>query len=338
MTDKISKICWNSNGWKFPSGSKGKSTSAGAFEATSGYGHEEWLFDRSRIIEGYHYAFLQPLNLKSDKHVGKTYNIFLYTITGGKKYFVGKIKKARCISKDESQKTFKIYKKKGWLKEMAGDIEKAGANPKAFKEETPPTLFFNVKFKFEGVIRPDELEEISEEENNITTYHCVLLPKKDDFKIAYDLPGDEEDENEGNLRNTKKRKRTYKADSSFDPYHDKLQNALWLLLRNDYKKEYKKVDIEKNRVDIKAKTLSGKWHYFEIKTDNPKLSIRNALGQIMEYSYWPEAERAEKLIIVSYNAPDPETKRYLIHIRKQFGLPVFYRFFNMAKNVLSKDY
>jgi len=335
VTDKISKICWNSNDWHSPSGSQGKSTSAGAFEAKTGYGHEEWLFDRSRIINGYHYAFLQPLNLKSDKHVGKIYNISLFTITGGIKYFVGKIRNARCISKDESQEIFKIYKRRGWLKEMIGDIDKAGADPKAFKEETPPALFFNVKFKFEEVIRPDELEEISKEDNNITTHHCVLLSKKDNFKIAY---ASFEDENEGNLKNTMRRKRTYKADSSFDPYHDKLQNALCLLLRNDYKNEYRKIDIEKNRVDIKAKTLSGKWHYFEIKTDNPKLSIRNALGQIMEYSYWPEAERAEKLIIVSDNAPDPETKRYIAHIRKKFSLPVFYRSFDIEKNILSEDY
>ena len=104
MENKISKICWNSEGWKFPSGSKGKSAASNSFEAEYGYGHEEWLFDKTRMVQGYHYAFLQPLNLKSDKHVGKTYNLLLYTITDGTKYFVGEIKNAECVSKKESKK------------------------------------------------------------------------------------------------------------------------------------------------------------------------------------------------------------------------------------------
>lgn len=110
------------------------------------------------------------------------------------------------------------------------------------------------------------------------------------------------------------------------------------LLRNNYKDEYKAVAIEKDRFDIKAKTHSDKWHYFEIKTDSPKLSIRNAFGQITEYSYWPDSERAEKLIIISDNAPDSDTKKYLTHIRQKFNLPLFYRYFNMEANVLSADF
>jgi hypothetical protein len=334
MEDKISKICWNTEGWKFPSGSRGKSAASNSFEAKYGYGHEEWLFDKSRIVNGYHYAFLQPLNLKSDRHVGKIYNIFLFTITDGIKYFVGKIKNANCISKDESRDTYKIYKQKGWLKEMVKEIEKAGANPKTFTK-TSPDQFFNVKFKFEDIIKPEEVEEISDKDINITTTRYRLLPKTNDIKIVAEIS---EDENEGKFRNINRRNRTYKVDSSFDPYHDKLQNALCALLRNSYKNEYKTVAIEKNRVDIKAKTHSDKWHYFEIKTDSPKLSIRSAFGQILEYSYWPDLERAEKMIIVSDNAPDSETMKYLAHIRQKFNLPIFYRFLNMETNVLSVDF
>ena len=127
-------------------------------------------------------------------------------------------------------------------------------------------------------------------------------------------------------------------DSSFDPYHDKMQNAICSLLRNNYKDEYKTVVIEKGRVDIKAKTHFGKWHYFEIKTDCPKLSIRSALGQILEYSYWPDSEKAEKLIIISDNVPDSDTKKYLTHIRQKFNFPIFYRSFNMEANDLSEDF
>lgn len=334
MKNKISKICWNGKGWKFPSGSPGKSAASNSFEAKYGYGHEEWLFDKGRIVNGYHYAFLQPLNLKSDKHVGKTYNIFLFTITAGIKYFVGQIKNAVCISKAESSGIYKIYKQKRWIKEMVLEIEAAGANPKEFTQ-TPPNIFFNVRFRFEDVIRPEEIVELSDQDINITTTRYKLLPKSTDFKFVAEKS---DKENEGKFKNTKRRNRIYKVDSSFDPYHEKMQNALCELLRNHYKNEYKKVDIEKDRVDIKAKTHADKWHYFEIKTDSPKLSIRKAFGQILEYSYWPDSERAEKLIVISDNAPDTDTQKYLAHIRGKFNLPIFYRFFNMASNVLSEDF
>ena len=221
MEDKISKICWNSEGWKFPSGSQGKSTASQSFEAIHGYGHEEWLFDKSRIVNGYHYAFLQPLNLKSDKHVDKTYNVYLYTITNNIKYFVGRIESANCISKNESRNIYKTYKQKGWLKAMAREIENAGASSMPFLK-SPSEQFFNVKFKFEDVNRPEELEEILGSDINISTTRYKLLTKKSDIKIATDIT----EEDEGRMKLTKRRKRTYKADSTIDPYHDKLQNAL----------------------------------------------------------------------------------------------------------------
>lgn len=334
MENKISKICWNSKGWKFPSGSKGKSAASNSFEAEYGYGHEEWLFDKARIVNGYHYAFLQPLNLKSNKHVAKTYNISLFTITAGIKYYVGEIKNAECISKEESRDIYAIYKRNGWLEEMVREIERAGADPTTFIKISPD-IFFNVKFKFEDVIRPDEVEELSAQDFNITTTRYKLLPKTKSFTFVAEIS---DEDNEGRFKNTKKRNRIYKVENSFDPYHDKLQNALCALLRNNYKNEYKTVAIEKDRVDIKAKTHSDTWHYFEIKTDNPKLSIRNALGQLLEYSYWPDSEWAGKLFIISDNPPDSDTKKYLAHIRGKFNLPIFYRSFDMEANVLSEEF
>ena len=334
MENKISRICWNTEGWKFPSGSKGKSMTSIAFEHESGFGHEEWLFDKSRIVDGFHYAFLQPLNLLSNRHVGKNYNIYLFTTYYGIKYYVGMIKNAECISKDKSEEIHFIYKRNGWLKEMAKEIVRAGADPSSINNISPESLF-NIKFDFSNVSVLDDLEEISDKDPNITTTRYKLLPLKNKLMIVAEIY---KDETEGKLKNTKKRKRTYKADTSIDPYHDKMQNALYELLKRTHRKEYEKVLLESNRVDIKAKTHKDKWHYFEIKTDSPKLSIRNALGQIMEYAFWPDVERAEKLIVVSDMKPDRETLKYLSFIRNRFNIPVFYRYFDLYNDVMSEDF
>ena len=58
----------------------------------------------------------------------------------------------------------------------------------------------------------------------------------------------------------------------------------------------------------------------------------------MEYAYWPDLDKAEKLIIVSDNEPDSETKKYLVYIRAKFKLPIFYRVFDITQNSFSEDY
>lgn len=333
--NKIVRICWNTKGWKFPSGPLGKSRNPKSYEAKCGYGHEEWLFDKSRIIDGYHYAFLQPLGVKSGKHIGKTYNVSLYAINGsGKRFYVGDIKEVFCISEEEARKTLVFYKKKGWFKEMGEDIERIGANPNIFFKHEPLS-FFNVKFRFEDVCMRDELEEISDEDSNLTTSRVVLLNKQTDFVIKEEISVD--DESEGSLKNTARRKVVMNAEVEYDPYHDRMQNMLKEHLEESYKKEYDKVCIEKNRVDIKARTRDGKWHYFEIKTYQPKMCIRQSLGQIMEYAFWPDVQKAEKLIIIGDTTPDEEAVKYLRYIREKFNIPVYYKSFDMNKKTLSMD-
>ena len=59
VEEKIARICWNTNYWQKPSGKDGKSKDT--YELINGYGHEEWLFDKEKIIDGYHYSFLQGI-------------------------------------------------------------------------------------------------------------------------------------------------------------------------------------------------------------------------------------------------------------------------------------
>jgi hypothetical protein len=337
VKNKLTRICWNTENWKFPSGSSGKSISAETYEAKQGYGHEEWLLDKSKLINSYHYAFLQPLFIKSNKHVNKIYNINLFTINNlSKKYFVGIIKNVECISKDESKRIYDFYKTKGWLGNMKKDIERVNADHKQFMS-TSPQDFFNIRFKFGDLKQPDELIEISDFDSNITTNHYKLLPQKSEILFAA-TSENPEDEKEGNKKSTSKRKKVFNSECEYDPYHDKIQNALYELLKKRDKNQYKKVYIEKGRVDVKAKTINDTWHYFEVKTDNPKLSIRKGLGQILEYSCYPDTNKAEKLIIVADEAPNKDVTDYLKHLRSNFNIPLTYRYFNLDENDLSDDY
>jgi hypothetical protein len=274
------------------------------------------------------------LNVISGKHSNESYNISLFTVNNlNKKYFVGEISNVQCITKEESESIYEIYRTKTWIDNMKRDIERVGGDSEPFLF-TKPNMLFNIRFKFKDVHRPNELIEISDQDSNITTNRFKLLPKK--TNLLFETEND--DDNEGNRKNTKTRKRVFNSESEYDPYHDQMQNAIYDLLKRSIKYNYKKVAIEKDRVDIKAKTQDDTWHYFELKTDNPKLSIRKALGQIMEYAYYPGKERAEKLIIVADEEPDEDTIQYLDHIREMFNLPLTYRHFNLQTQELSEDY
>lgn len=333
---KIARISWNTAGWKQPSGPYGKSRDTNTYEAKYGYGHEEWLFDRSRIIDGYHYAYLQPLSTKSGKHIGEVYDIYLYAINGDKKrFYVGNIKNVQCITKEDANKAYELYKRNGWIKEMSDEIKMIGADPKTFQKHFPEFLF-NMKFKFNDATILDELEEIDPNDRSITSSRFKLLPRKVDFTIKIDS---DEDEPIGKKRGETVRKVFFKKEVEYDPYHNKMQNVLEEVLTSSlYKQEYKKVRVESGRVDVKALTHTGVWHFFEVKTDPPKLCLRNAIGQLMEYAYWPDSERAEKLIVIGSTQPDEKAKRYLQYVRQKFKMSIFYRCLDMEKKVLSADY
>lgn len=77
---RVARICWNKYGWVKPSGKEGKSRYKDSHEAQYGYGHEEWLFDIGKTINGYHYGFLEPVRKQQNAYAGNTYDIWLYTI------------------------------------------------------------------------------------------------------------------------------------------------------------------------------------------------------------------------------------------------------------------
>jgi len=91
---RISRICWNDSNWMKPSGKIGKSKNAESFEYKHGFGNEEWLLDLEKIIDGYHYGFLEPVGKNIDKYGNKIFDISLYSINSKthKRWWVGDIK------------------------------------------------------------------------------------------------------------------------------------------------------------------------------------------------------------------------------------------------------
>ncbi|MBC7571194.1 MAG: hypothetical protein H7319_15895 [Spirosoma sp.] len=78
--------------------------------------------------------------------------------------------------------------------------------------------------------------------------------------------------------------------------------------------------------------------FYEIKTyPLLKYCIREAVGQLIEYSCWPTGQLAKKLIIVTALPADAETNAYMKNMRLALNLPIYYQQFDLSRNVLLEE-
>ncbi|MBA7519662.1 hypothetical protein ES705_11742 [subsurface metagenome] len=337
--EKISRICWNKNNWTRPSGRKGKSTNKDTYENKFGYGHEEWLFDKSKLINGFHYAFLQPIGRFQKKYIGEKYNISFYAIEDERqRWWIGKINNVHIISEEESTKTYKIYKKNKWLKEMAEEIKTVGGDVENFYE-TGDNWFFNIKYKPEDMKLLDIPLPLSKNDPVITASYYVLLDKKKDPNLKVYKNKDFEFIPGFHKKKQKAKAKYDEKEADIDLLHNKIELAIC----SQIEKERGKNNVGSSNdcgngseIDIVEKD-NNSFIFYEIKTSNSlKLCIRDALGQLLEYAYYPNKKRAKKIVVVSHNKINEEVKNYLKFLRGNFKLPIYYRCFNIEKNYLEK--
>ena len=69
--------------------------------------------------------------------------------------------------------------------------------------------------------------------------------------------------------------------------------------------------------------------YFEIKTaTSAKQCIREAIGQLLEYSSYPNKNLATTIVVVGQEAANDEDEQYISHLRKKFRIPIRYMRWN----------
>lgn len=89
-------------------------------------------------------------------------------------------------------------------------------------------------------------------------------------------------------------------------------------------------------VDAAVK-CDGNESFYEVKVASTVRScVRAALGQLIEYSYWPSANRASELVVVGEAELDSDSRAYLRVLRERFGLPLWYRRIDISGDVLEK--
>ncbi|CAG9268295.1 conserved hypothetical protein [Paraburkholderia unamae] len=115
---------------------------------------------------------------------------------------------------------------------------------------------------------------------------------------------------------------------SIELRHNALQATLYSELCAEYGQENIGTEIRNGsggRIDAVARTAEG-YIFFEIKVGRSLQScIREAIGQLLEYSYWPGAQSAIELVIAGEAALDKDSDRYFETLKNSLNLPISYR-------------
>jgi hypothetical protein len=112
-----------------------------------------------------------------------------------------------------------------------------------------------------------------------------------------------------------------------DLRHNRLQQILYQRLASQYGKSKVRTELPSGvgtQIDMVVKIKSEYWFY-EIKTAlTARACLREAIGQLLEYAFWPGAQEPTRLIVVGERPIDKDALRYLRRLRKRFSLPIEY--------------
>jgi hypothetical protein len=121
------------------------------------------------------------------------------------------------------------------------------------------------------------------------------------------------------------RTRRAEAGKPFLPRQAPIQNALAIQLDDFFRPQNGKVTCEDSRVDIKLVAPDNSITFIEIKpASSAREAIRLAIGQLLEYSHYPNDRKANRLVIVSDAKPNDDDKEYLSHLNGLYAIPVRY--------------
>ncbi len=156
---KLTRICFNTEQWKRPSGAFCKGTGDKLFESKHGYGLEEWLSNELFDLGDYRYGFIEGVRNAGEKHIGKVYDLILFTYYDRKYHVVGKIKSAEILKPSDIKSATLMIKNN----DKNGEIKKHlnGISTSPYMSEFNTVFKVNIRFKPENLIWFDEKSEIN---------------------------------------------------------------------------------------------------------------------------------------------------------------------------------
>lgn len=320
MQMKLCRICWNTAGWRRPTGEAAGLETGDSYVSEHGYGHEEWLFNYEWMINGYRYGFVQPIGKFHSKYAGETTSLCLYTVTPDKdRLVVGVIDEVYIPTLAETKDIFREFRSRGWIRQMEKDCHILGVGPFNAGGLNEGGVI-NIRFKpenvelFDPMLVADPAHTISRNSRYQPFNWDGVLPSANDDRK--DAPSSTK------KRSEQSRRRAAQEGGEYDPTHVRLQNRVYDLLVDHF--GVGGVFYEWEYVDLSIETANCT-ALIEIKTaPTAKRCMREAIGQLLEYAHYPKTKKSCEFVIMGDAPMTGKDESYLEFLRKQYNLPLHY--------------
>ena len=122
--------------------------------------------------------------------------------------------------------------------------------------------------------------------------------------------------------------------------HNNMQFRLYKKLVSMYGEKSVGTEIRSGNgmyIDLVVRQKADSFIFYEIKTARePRICIREALGQLLEYAYWGDRAREPTgLVVVGQSPIDKQGQEYLNKVRQRCGLSIEYYHLESAAAVLT---
>lgn len=264
---KLARIAYNSTGWERPNGDAAPLESGETYNAKNKFGHEDWLFRRAWVIDGWRYAFIQGLNKHRLSYLGQSLDVTLYTIQPGeRRRLVATIYGLESLNDDQAKAALTVFKTEGWLSIMQKEVRDIGGNADALGDPAWAEHVLNIRYRQENVephppdtFLPDD--KWIKDRRRYMLYQFADAERERIERLVGERKGSQE------LPAVRQLFRRGIKPVVYTPEHDKMQAKLIAELHGEYGAAH--VWRETDFVDVRVET-ERELIYFEIKTDlNP---------------------------------------------------------------------
>lgn len=320
MLNLLQRVCWGTRGWQFPSGS----TNEKGFPSENGFGHEEWNFQLADTWNGFifPYTYSIPQQKILDKNQG-LFNIGFFTRHQERNewLFLGIHHNAELIHDSEYPIILKAFEKYGVFERRADELFSATNKFKTRKSALKEVIdaFKSPYIRIKSPVSDIELFPQPIPIDKPSNHRFKSFTYIDSF-----LSTENRNYNNRQQRSALAEDGYYRESSSklkiIIPRHNKLSNNFtsWLKSKGISAKQ------EDNYIDVLFKV--GSVNYIaELKVvygAGTTKAIREALGQLLEYNYYPGREAKKEWMVVLDKPPSKMDQDYIKTLIKKIDLPL----------------
>lgn len=308
MTVLLQRLCWNTNRWRGPTGDMyGREDS---FVGENGFGHEEWNLNTSDLIDDRIFGYMRYNPSADSPLLAGLHDIFFFTVSPSReRTLVGFYRNARFLNSDQKKTLQDKFLRSELLEKRMEEL--IALDLPTIKTEKRARSLLLGEFASNISVDPNDVYALS----GLPTLSAEMLlgrePKYfnrystpvflDAEPIIPDTPIPPQFEighllEEAYVRFTKEQQKVIARQ------HNILSNRFQPWLKEN---GAERIRTESQFVDVQC-YFNGKHYLFELKTcaqQHTRPAIREALGQLLEYGYYPGRAIPDFLAVVLDTVP-----------------------------------